>query len=47
MRVAAACIEVAGMALLAFGLYLWAPWLGIAAAGLAVLIIGLALGASR
>jgi len=44
MKVAAACIEVAGMGLMAFGLYLALPWLGIVAAGAAVLVLGLALG---
>jgi hypothetical protein len=45
MRVAAALIEFVGLAVVAFGLYLLAPWAGIVAAGVAVLVVGLALGA--
>lgn len=47
MRYLAAIIELFGMALIACGLYLLAPWVGLTAAGVCVFIIGLALGVTK
>lgn len=38
-------LELAGFALVVAGAYLLAPWLGIAAAGVALLVIGAAVSA--
>ena len=47
MRHAGSFIELCGMALMSFGAYQLAPWLGWVAAGAAVIIVGQAVGGNE